>query len=164
MKQMKATKISKVLIALDYDPTAEKVAELGCSLAKSIDAEVFLLHVIVDDSYYSSLEYVPVIGPVGFSNIGMNYIKDSNELKNATQHFLDKTKEHLGDKKIKTIVKEGDFADSIIKTATELHVDVIVMGSHSRRWLEKIILGSVTEKVLSQTKIPLYIIPTKKHN
>ena len=161
---MKTTKISKVLIALDYDPTAEKVAELGYSLAKTMDAEVILLHVIVDDSYYSSLEYIPVIGPVGFSNIGMNYVKDSDGLKNATQHFLDKTKEHLGDDKIKTIVKEGDFAESIIKTATELHADIIVMGSHSKRWLEEIILGSVTEKVLRHTKIPLYIIPTKKHD
>ncbi|MEI7597046.1 MAG: universal stress protein [Bacteroidota bacterium] len=161
---MKTKKISKVLIALDYDPTAAKVAELGYSLAKTMDAEVILLHVIVDGTYYSALEYVPVIGPVGFSNIEMAHIKDSDGLKNATQHFLDKTKEHLGDDKIKTIVKEGDFADSIVKTAIEIHADIIVMGSHSRRWLEEIILGSVTEKVLRHTKIPLYIIPTKKHD
>jgi nucleotide-binding universal stress UspA family protein len=36
------------------------------------------------------------------------------------------------------------------------------MGSHSKKWLENIVMGSVTQEVLHQTTIPLYIIPTKK--
>jgi nucleotide-binding universal stress UspA family protein len=61
-------------------------------------------------------------------------------------------------------VAEGDFADAILKTSKDLDADIIVMGSHSRQWLEKIILGSVTEKVLKITTLPLFIIPIKKHN
>jgi len=38
------------------------------------------------------------------------------------------------------------------------------LGTHSQRWLENIIMGSVAEKVLHHTKIPLLIIPTKKHD
>ena len=49
---MKTKKISKVLIALDYDPTAQKVAEIGFSYAKSMEAEVILLHIIADPIYY----------------------------------------------------------------------------------------------------------------
>ena len=85
-------------------------------------------------------------------------------LKKASQQFLDKSKQHLGDKTIQTLVAEGDFAESILKTAKDLHADIIVMGSHSRKWLENIVMGSVTEKVLNHTTIPLFIIPTKKHN
>ena len=40
--------MKKVLIALDYNPTAQKVAEVGFSLAKSMNAEITLLHVITD--------------------------------------------------------------------------------------------------------------------
>jgi nucleotide-binding universal stress UspA family protein len=40
-----------------------------------------------------------------------------------------------------------------------LDVDVIVMGSHSRRGLEKILMGSVAEKVLRNSTLPLFIIP-----
>jgi len=40
--------------------------------------------------------------------------------------------------------------------------DFIVLGSHSRKWLENIVMGSVTENVLRKTSIPLLIIPTKK--
>jgi nucleotide-binding universal stress UspA family protein len=62
------------------------------------------------------------------------------------------------------LVEEGDFAESILKTAKDLHVDIIVIGTHSRKWLENIVIGSVTEKVLNNTSLPLFIIPTKKHN
>jgi nucleotide-binding universal stress UspA family protein len=61
------------------------------------------------------------------------------------------------------LVEEGEYADSILKTAKGMHADVIVMGSHSRKWLENIVMGSVTEKVLHHSSIPLFIIPTRKH-
>jgi nucleotide-binding universal stress UspA family protein len=161
---MKADKMKKVLIALDYDPTAQKVAETGFSLAKTMGAEVILLHVIADATYYSTLEYSPITGFLGFSNTDASHLLDADGLKTATKHFLDKTKHHLGDATIQTLVKEGDFAETILKTAKELHVDIIAMGSHSRRWLDEILMGSVTEKVLHHTSIPLFIVPTKKHN
>ncbi|RPH31867.1 MAG: universal stress protein [Bacteroidales bacterium] len=157
---MKTNKIKKVLIALDYDPTAQKVADIGFSLAKTMDAEVILLHVIADVTYYSALEYSQVEGFQGYMDMGSF---QSDSMKKTAEHFLEKVKTHLGDKSIKTIAKEGDFADSILKTAKDQHVDLIVIGSHSRRWLENIIMGSVTEEVLRHTTIPLFIIPTKKH-
>ena len=85
-----------------------------------------------------------------------------DNLKKASQDFLDRSKEHLGDSAIETLVKEGDIPDSIVAAAAEQHADVIVIGSHSRKWLESIVMGSVTEKVLHHTLIPMYIIPTKK--
>ena len=77
---------------------------------------------------------------------------------------VNKTREHLGDNTIQTLVKEGDLAETILKTAEELHSDIIVLGSHSQKWLENILLGSVSEKVLQASSIPLFIVPTKKHN
>jgi nucleotide-binding universal stress UspA family protein len=161
---MKTNKMKKVLIALDYNPTAQKVAEVGFSMAKAMNAEVILLHVISDPVYYSTTEYSPIMGFNGYMETGQLQLNSDGALKKATQHFLNKSKNHLGDKSIKTLVKEGDFAESILKTAKELHSDIIVMGSHSRKWLENILMGSVTEKVLHNTSIPLFIIPTKKHN
>jgi nucleotide-binding universal stress UspA family protein len=153
----------KVLIALDYDPTAQKVAEAGFAMAKAMGAEVVLLHVISDPVYYSSVEYSPIMGFNGYMDMGPLVLESVDGLKEASQHFLDKSKQHLGDNSIETLIKEGDFADSILKTAKAIQADVIVMGSHSRKWLENIVMGSVTEKVLHHTPIPLLIIPTKKH-
>jgi len=43
-----------------------------------------------------------------------------------------------------------------------MKADIIVMGSHSKRWLEKIVTGSVTEEVLRDSRIPLFIVPIKE--
>ncbi len=158
---MKTNKILKVLIALDYNPTAQKVAETGFSMAKAMEAEITLLHVISDAVYYSTPEYSPIMGFSGFLETGP---LQTEELKNAAMQYLDKTRHHLGDKTIRTLIKEGDFAESILKTAKETHSDIIILGSHSRKWLENVLIGSVTEKVLRQTSIPLIIIPTKKQD
>jgi nucleotide-binding universal stress UspA family protein len=156
--------MKKVLIALDYDPTAQKVAEAGYALAKAMVAEVFLLHVIADPAYYSSTAYSPVMGFGGF--VDMDFLQPDiiDELKRSSQIFLDKSKHHLDDDTIQTLVKEGSIADTIAATAKELHADIVVMGSHSRKWLESVVMGSVTEKVLHHTLVPLFIIPTKKQD
>jgi nucleotide-binding universal stress UspA family protein len=159
---MKTQKLDKILIAMDYDPTAQKVAEVGFAMAKAINAKVFLLHVVGDPVYYSSTAYSPIMGFTGYSDIGQLKMNLAEVLKNATSLYLDKTRQHLGDETIEIIVKEGDIAEAILETAKGLHADVIVMGSHSQKWLEKIIMGSVTENVLQLTDIPLYIVPTKK--
>jgi nucleotide-binding universal stress UspA family protein len=161
---MKTNKISKVLIALDFNPTAQKVAEAGFSVAKSMNAEVVLLHVITDPMFYSATEYSPIMGFTGYMETGAFQLDSIDALKKVSQQFLDKSKHHLGDENIQTLVKEGDFADSILETAKEVNADIIVIGSHSRKWLENIVMGSVTEKVLHHTTIPLFIVPTKKNN
>ncbi|MDR3705720.1 MAG: universal stress protein [Paludibacteraceae bacterium] len=156
--------MKKVLIALDFDPTAQKVAEAGYFLAKAMNAEVTLIHVVADVTYYSDysvLDTYPSTGIMGIQGMEAAHLFD-NSLKDAMTRFLEKSKTHLGDKEIKTIVKEGDFGKIILKTAQEMKANVIVMGSHSRRWLENIIMGSVTEDVLRHTTIPLFIVPTKK--
>lgn len=159
---MKTNKIKKVLIALDYNDTAQKVAEEGFALAKTIGSEVILIHVILDAVNYTSTGHITIMGFAGNMDLASIPMDTVEGLKKASQHFLDKSKQHLGDNTIKTVIKEGDFAETILKAAKDLKVDVIVMGSHSQKWLENIVMGSVTEKVLRNTLIPLYIIPTKK--
>ena len=149
---MKTTKMKKVLIAMDYDETSQKVAEVGFSMAQAMHAETILLHVISEQPvYYSSYMYM--------RELKVDILSD---LKKSIQEYLDKTKKHLGNEAIQTIIKEGDIAKTILETTQELHADVIVMGSHSRKWLESILLGSETENVLRNTTIPLFIVPTKK--
>ena len=153
--------MKKILTALDYNPTAQKVAETGYALAKAMNAKTILFHVICDVTYYSSLNYSPIMGFGGFSSVDTVQTDTIEEIKKVAQTYLDKSKHHLGDETIQTVVKNGDYGETILKTAKELDVDIIVMGTHSRRGLEKILVGSVAEKVLHHSLIPLFIIPTK---
>jgi len=154
----------KILIVLDYDPSALKVAELGFSLAKSMQAEITLLHVMSEPIYYYSGEYSPIDEFPVFMNMKPFHKDGDNSIKKESQLFLDKVKTFIGDEKIQTLVLEGDIAEIILDSAKRLYIDIIVMGSHSRRWLEKIVMGSVTENVIKFTSIPLFIIPTKKQS
>jgi nucleotide-binding universal stress UspA family protein len=154
--------MKKVLIALDYDPTAQKVAEKGYALAKSMGAEVTLLHIITNAHYYSTVGVNPILGFTDYANVVPLLIENTENLEVETLKFLDRTKAHLADPTIKTIVKQGGFADSILETAKETGADILVMGTHSRRWLENILMGSVTEKVLNDTEIPLFIVPLRQ--
>ena len=155
--------MKKILITLDYDPSAQKVAEEGFSLAKTMKAKVMLLHVLSDPAHYTSIEHITIMGFAGHVETSLFQLNTVDGLKKAAQHFLDKSKHHLGDETINTLVKEGDFAESILKTAKDLHADIIVMGSHSWKWLENIEKGNVTEKVMHHTTVPLFIVPTKIH-
>jgi nucleotide-binding universal stress UspA family protein len=154
--------IKKVLIGLDYDPTAQKIAETGYSIAKEMNAEVILLHVIADPVYYSSTEYSPIMGFTGYMDMSPLQLESIDGLKEASKHFLEKSKQHLGDKAIKILVKDGDVADSILAAAKKEHADVIVVGSHSRKWLENIVMGSVAEKILRHSTVPIFIVPTRE--
>ncbi len=154
--------MKKILIALDYNPTAQKVAETGYALAKALKAKVTLLHVITDPVFYTTTDFSPIMGYNGFVDVTPTVLDSVEGLKEASLQYLDKTRQHLGDSKIETTVVEGDIAGAILDAAEALHADVIVLGSHSQKWLENILMGSATKEVLNQSKVPLFIVPTKK--
>ncbi len=154
----------KILITIDYNPTSQRVAEAGYEMAKAMNAQVVLLHVITNPAYYASSVYDPIMGFGGFINLNLMESSLLSDLKKTAQDFLNKAKSHLEDDDIETIIEEGDIATAIIDTAKENKIDIIVMGSHSSKWLEHILIGSTAADVLKQSTIPLYIIPTKKQH
>ncbi len=154
--------MKKILIALDYNPTAQHILEAGYELARSMGAEVILMHVVADYTYYSSLDYSPILGFDQFSNLGAMQLDSVTQLENAANEYLEHLKSQLGDPSTKTLIKDGDAGEAIVEASDNLGVNVVVLGSHSRRGLDKILMGSVAEKVLRKSKIPLYIIPVSE--
>jgi nucleotide-binding universal stress UspA family protein len=154
--------MKNILIALDYNPTAKKVAEIGYSLGENTNASITLLHVITDPSYYASSVYDPIMGFGGYTNLNLLEPDILIQLKKSSMEFLEKSKHHLGNASINLLVKEGSVGETILEVANELNADTIAIGSHSKSWLEITLLGSITEYVLHHTTKPLLIIPTKK--
>ena len=107
--------IKKVLLALDYNPTATKIAEIGFSFAKAMSAEVTLLHVVENEVYYTSFMTSPITGLGDFDSATFYQYMNSDGLSDAANYYLDKIKKHLDDTKIKTLVENGDFAEVILK-------------------------------------------------
>jgi hypothetical protein len=58
---------------------------------------------------------------------------------------------------IATLVKEGEASRSILDVADQAGADIIFMGSHGRRGLTRLLMGSITEKVIGQAKVPVFV-------
>lgn len=153
--------MKNILIALDYGPSAITVAEKGYKLASAMSASIILLHVVGDAHYYSTVNYSPIMGFNGYMDIEPASEDIVENLKASSMDFLEKTKSHFGNNSIKTLVKEGNVADSILDAVKEMQADMIVIGSHSRNWVEDMLIGNVTEKVLRHSTVPLFIVPVK---
>lgn len=159
---MKIKHFTTVLIAIDYNPSAQKIAEIGYSLAKNMGASTILLHVVADPVYYAAEGYSPIMGFSGYPEMSPVMFDVGTELLKASNNYLDKTRNHLDDPTIRTVVGEGPTSETILKTALKMHANLIVMGSHSHKRLENILMGSVTEDVLRNSTLPVLFIPTNK--
>lgn len=153
--------MKKILIALDYSPAAQKVAEQGHALGKAMKAKIVILHVIEDIEYYSSSIYDPIMGFSGIVNT--NFLSnDAVEIvAKETSNYLEKTKVHLNDEEIETVVQSGSIADTILNTAKATSADIIVIGTNIRNGLEDLILGNTAKKLIKTSTIPMFIIPIK---
>lgn len=150
--------MKKVVIALDYDPSAEKVAKLGYEVARAMNASVVLLHVVNEPSYYESGAYSPIMGFVGFT--APDILEMDRGLYNEAKRYLEESKKHLGDDSIEINVIEGDFSEAITTIIDSTHADLLVMGTHRRKGIEKLLMGNLAEKILNSTRIPLLVVPT----
>jgi nucleotide-binding universal stress UspA family protein len=148
--------MKKILIALDYNPNSEKVVQMGNELAKLMDAEICLFHVLAEVRYYG-MQYEPFMGYDGYA-FPVDY-KIQDEFVKVAQDYLDKTAQHIGGENVTTHLAEGDTAKTILEYADDWGADVIVMGTHSHSTLEKLFLGTVASTLLERTKIPVYMVP-----
>lgn len=138
----------RILIAVDDGPAAEKVASYGLQLGQQLNAEIALISVV--DT--TALMTEGTVTPGEFADI----LK--NDYKKNQQMLLDKV---FKDHKISTFVEKGNPFESILRIADEWKADTIVLGTHGRTGLSHLLLGSVAEKVVRHSKIPLFIIPNR---
>ncbi|MES2850796.1 MAG: universal stress protein [Bacteroidota bacterium] len=149
--------MKKIIIALDYDPGAEKVAQTGYELAKALQAEITLMHVIGNPAYYASA-YSPIMGFTGFDETFMQ--TEDRSMHNEAKRFLEEVKQHLGDETIKISVLDGEVDEAIMSFLSIQKADMLVMGTHTRHGLDKLLMGNIAEKVLRHIQVPLVAVPT----
>lgn len=152
--------MKKVLIAIDYNPTSQEVAEKGYALARRMGAEVCLVHVMSEVAHYG-MRYPTFMGYEGF-DAGSVDIDIANEMRSITEDYLRTAAKHLNDESVETKLLEGDAARGILDYADQWGADLIVMGTHSHSVLEKLFMGTVASSILEKTKIPVYVVPVKK--
>ena len=140
--------MKKILIAVDNDPTSEKIALNGFQLASQLNAEIALLSVVD----LTMLITEGAVTPKEFADITINdYKKNQQMLINTV----------FKDYKVCTFVEEGIPHEVILKVAQEWDANIIVLGTHGRTGISHLIMGSVAEKIVRHSEIPVFIIPSK---
>ncbi|HEY0919761.1 universal stress protein [Devosia sp.] len=143
-----------LLIATDGSELAGKGVEHGLYLAKQLGAEVTLLSVTEP----LSSEVVRAARSGGVSDPVTLYEQNMDEQVNK---FTDSAKARAGELGVTIdVARETDSspAEAIVRTAKLRNCDLIVMASHGRRGIQKMLLGSQTSEVLVRTTIPVLVI------
>jgi len=138
----------KILVPLDGSKTAEGVLPHAQALAYSEGAEIILLTVA--------------------ANPAMDYVfSDPAVAEKAVAEQEARSKKYIGDIesqlktagfKVSTLLRVGAVADVILKSADEIQVDVIAMSTHGRTGPARWLLGSVADRVVRNSKIPVLLI------
>jgi len=156
--------MKNILVTIDYNPNSEHVANFAASIAKSMNAKIYLLHVISSKEYYLSSIYSPIMGFGGFVNTNFLEPDFIDELTRESYLFLSKVKEHLSLEKVETIVRKGNVLDIILDVSKEKKIDLVVVGSYTHKWLEETFSGSTAHDLLKNSKVPILAVPLAKRS
>ena len=140
-----------ILIPVDGSETSMKAVVRAGALAKSFGSAATVIY---------------VIDPYPFTGVGADFAYGQAQYLSAASAeanaALDAAKSALlaaGVAQVSTMVGEGHAVhDGVVRAVEATGADLIVMGSHGRRGLEKLMLGSVTQRVLGAVHIPVLVV------
>lgn len=132
--------LGTILHPTDFSEHSEFAFRLACALARDYNARLILLHVTP-----------PPMVVYGGGAVPPDPWPSSAEAK-AKLRELEGHAHHV---RVESQVMEGDPVDMILRAAEETHSDVIVMGTHGRTALARLLLGSVAELVLRKAPCPV---------
>jgi nucleotide-binding universal stress UspA family protein len=153
--------IKKVLIAIDYGKHAEHAAEYGFDIARKFSAEVGLVNVVEPVLLPSTNTTDPLLG-TPTESVGADELEIMDIQTTQSENIVDETiKKFAADMQVTHFTEYGSTADSIISCAKEFNADLIVVGTHSRTGLERLLMGSVAEHVVRHSPVPVLVVPMK---
>ena len=139
--------LKKILCPVDHSECSYLALKYAISLALKDEAKLYLMHVI-DSRLYDTEMYK-------FSPYKLNEIDESKIRADLMKSLPDGTSDVL---EVETIVVKGVPFNEIINAATEISVDLIVIGTHGRTGLSHVMLGSVAEKVVRKAPCPVLTV------
>jgi nucleotide-binding universal stress UspA family protein len=142
-----------ILVPTDFGDCADHALDVAVALAKSLNAKLTLLHVCE----------LPVSAYAMYAQ-GLYFPMDSLEaaaakaLESATVRLKER---HPG---AESALRSGTAVDQLLATQAEIGADLIVMGTHGRRGVSRMLLGSVAEKTVRLATVPVLTVPSKEHS
>lgn len=144
--------IKRILCPIDYSEFSRHALDYAIAVGEWYKASVTAVYV---------LPHVASLIPAGDPGLYPAFVFADEDLQQFKTH-LDAFVAESGDKvKVETLVIEGTAAGEITRLASELPADLLVMGTHGRSGFDRLLLGSVTEKVLRKARCPVLTVPRR---
>jgi nucleotide-binding universal stress UspA family protein len=135
--------INTILHPTDFTQISEGALQLACVLARDYHAELVIVHVATESVIVSYEAGVPPI------------LEDHKADLNDMLARLDVPVHNI---KVLRLLEEGEPAEEILRTACLCEADLIVMGTHGRRGLSRLLAGSVAERVVREAPCPVITV------
>lgn len=130
----------RVLAAVDLSPAARPTLALARRVASLLDAELRVVHVVE-----------PVRLPL---TIGL--VVDEDEVYRRSVEAFERMGHGVGER----VVRRGEAVQTLAAEVTAWGADLLVMGSHGKGWVDRMLIGSVTERLLSLLPVSVLVVPT----
>jgi len=143
--------ITRILVPVDFSPCSRAAFEYGASLASQLGASLEVLHVLGPPNVVN----LDLPGALGTPTTFKRY---ERTLAAREMEKLLSDVSHAGKPAIKARIEEGDAAATIVWIAEQRGCELIVMGTHGRTGLARVLLGSVAENVVRLAPCPVLTV------
>ena len=141
----------KIMCAMDFSDYSSTILSYSVALCKEFCAKLFLCHVVME---------VPII--LGTSDTSLDPLELQNLHNQAAFENLEKMAKDLPVPH-ELIIAKGDAADEITRIAKKEKIDIVVTATQGQSAMTRLLIGSVTEKLIKTIHCPLFILHTQKH-
>lgn len=143
------TEIKKILFPDDFSENASKILQYVLSISEAYNSTIYLLHVVQDLHRWGKV-YIP--------HTSMDVFQ--KEALEGAEKAMDRVCEEQleGRTNLQRRIVSGDPATEILKTIEAEDIDLVIMGTHGRKGLEHVILGSVAENVVKKSSAPVMTV------
>jgi len=143
----------KLLVCVDLSESTEIIVKKIEEIAIALSAKVWLLHNAVPEPDFVEFKVDPQAARESLAKKFHGEHRQIQELANRMRKAgLDTT----------ALLVHGATVETILNEASELEVDMIVVGSHGRGAMYQLLVGSVSEGVLRKSRCPILVVPTHK--
>ena len=142
----------RLLVALDLSESTELIVKEAQEIAKRMSAQVWILHNAEPEPGVLEFRADP---QAARDSLAEKFHREHRQIQEIAERLR---KEGL---EATALLVHGPTVDIILKEASDLDIDMIVVGSHGRSAVFQILVGSVSEGILRKSRCPVLIVPTR---
>jgi nucleotide-binding universal stress UspA family protein len=139
---------TNILVGIDFSDSSAGAMYHALALAEKLDAVLHLVHIAPAEANLA----VP-------TDVGMGMPAEFEDAKRSREQ-LEHLRARLGAKiAVEVHLRMGDAVQGLLQAVTELRPDMVVIGSHGRSAVMRILLGSVSTQIIHQCPVPVLVVP-----